>query len=398
MAAPAFCRALGVAVAAAAPALTAASPARAANVSIINFNDDLATASTDIKNFGTTYQTEGNARTIVEPFSLAQPWFTVNAEHYPALAGGAYVRWSNTADISPPIPLRRIQGTHPQSPNRVQMQFQGMTRSDSSVASAEARVLTVVPQSRFNALSTGRVAFDSASFLSVRIAFQTNVDLRTFNWVVQDGNQWFINRTDMNFGFGVKTLTNPNAANWVPFEPTLPNFGNIPVTMGGGSPHTFTDIKAVGMLWNIVSTPGINPSNNLPLVSQVDFSSWIVNAVPFLPDPPPSSELGDFNFDGFIDAGDIDPFLEALLESAPYAEFIANYGSAYTAQYGGTLTPDVVVAFGDFDANGIFDAGDIDPFVEAVLSSRPGMSAIPEPAALGLLAPATLLLVRRRTS
>ncbi|MFN4244024.1 MAG: hypothetical protein ACK4PI_12415, partial [Tepidisphaerales bacterium] len=41
----------------------------------------------------------------------------------------------------------------------------------------------------------------------------------------------------------------------------------------------------------------------------------------------PNIVLGDFNFDGFLDAGDIDVFTEALLESAPYAEFIANYGA-----------------------------------------------------------------------
>ncbi|MFN4243312.1 MAG: hypothetical protein ACK4PI_08755 [Tepidisphaerales bacterium] len=111
----------------------------------------------------------------------------------------------------------------------------------------------------------------------------------------------------------------------------------------------------------------------------------------------PAYVLGDFNFDGFLDAGDIDVFTEALLESAPYAEFIANYGALFTTQYGGTLTPELVVAFGDFDNNSIFDADDIDPFIEAVLaSSRPGASSIPEPATLGLLAPAALLLARRR--
>ncbi|MFN4244335.1 MAG: hypothetical protein ACK4PI_13995 [Tepidisphaerales bacterium] len=110
----------------------------------------------------------------------------------------------------------------------------------------------------------------------------------------------------------------------------------------------------------------------------------------------PSFILGDFNFDGIFDSDDIDPFLEALLEDTPYANFIAAYGSLFTAQYGGTLTPELVVAFGDFDSNSIFDAEDVDLFVSAVLSARPGASSIPEPAMLGLLAPAALLLSRRR--
>ncbi|MFN4243313.1 MAG: hypothetical protein ACK4PI_08760 [Tepidisphaerales bacterium] len=111
----------------------------------------------------------------------------------------------------------------------------------------------------------------------------------------------------------------------------------------------------------------------------------------------PQLVLGDFNFDGFLDAGDIDVFTEALLEDNPYANFIAAYGAAFTAQYSGTLTPAIIVALGDFDNNSLFDADDIDPFIEVVLSSsRPGDSVIPEPAAAGLLVPAMALVLRRR--
>ncbi|MFN4241667.1 MAG: lamin tail domain-containing protein [Tepidisphaerales bacterium] len=135
--------------------------------------------------------------------------------------------------------------------------------------------------------------------------------------------------------------------------------------------------------WRLATNPGnvFWTSNSTP---------GTIPVLPFL--------AGDFSFDGILDAGDVDLFTEALLESAPYTNFIATYGDLFTAQYATTLTPELVVFFGDFDGNGVFDADDIDPFTDAVLAagSRPGASSIPEPAMLGLLAPAALLLSRRR--
>ncbi|MFN4242745.1 MAG: beta strand repeat-containing protein [Tepidisphaerales bacterium] len=107
---------------------------------------------------------------------------------------------------------------------------------------------------------------------------------------------------------------------------------------------------------------------------------------------------GDFNFDGLLDAQDIDVFIDALLEGDPYDSFIAANASIYFQQYDEVLTQAGVVFLGDFDANGQFDAEDIDPFVAALLQAggRPGASVIPEPALLGMLAPVSLLAVRRR--
>lgn len=135
--------------------------------------------------------------------------------------------------------------------------------------------------------------------------------------------------------------------------------------------------------WRLATNPGnvFWTSNSTP---------GTIPVLPFL--------AGDFSFDGLLDAGDIDPFIEAVIEAAPFDAFIATYGPAFTAQYNATLTPALVVFFGDFDGNGVFDASDIDLFAEAVISagSRPGASVIPEPAALGMLVPAAFLATRRR--
>lgn len=155
--------------------------------------------------------------------------------------------------------------------------------------------------------------------------------------------------------------------------------------------------------WNMIFGP--SDWNVTANGASGDTGTFVINGLSFAP----NVVLGDFDFNGFLDAGDIDVFTAALLESAPFAAYIAEFAAAYAAQYGGTLTEEIVVAFGDFDGNGVFDAEDVDLFIEAVLgsSSRPGLdgaragrgpnvAAIPEPAALGLLAPLGLLMGRRR--
>lgn len=109
---------------------------------------------------------------------------------------------------------------------------------------------------------------------------------------------------------------------------------------------------------------------------------------------------GDFSMDGLLDPADIDPFVAALLEGQPYAQFVADHGDAFDLRYGVELTPDVVRQLGDINNDGVFDSDDIDPFLELVQgsSARPGAAAIPEPATLGLLALPMMLAVRRTRS
>jgi hypothetical protein len=124
-----------------------------------------------------------------------------------------------------------------------------------------------------------------------------------------------------------------------------------------------------------------------------DTGNYIINGLTLAP----SFVLGDFNFDGGVDASDIDPFVVAANEGDPFAAYIASFQAAFAALYPGqTLTPDIINTIGDFNGDGGVDASDIDPFVVFANNGGSGIAAIPEPAALGLLAPMGLLLTRRR--
>jgi hypothetical protein len=115
------------------------------------------------------------------------------------------------------------------------------------------------------------------------------------------------------------------------------------------------------------------------------------------PGAGPSFVLGDFNFDGGVDASDIDPFVLAANEGDPFEAYIAASQSAFEALYPGqTLTSTIVNQIGDINGDGGLDSSDIDPFVPFANNGGARVSAIPEPAALGLLAPMGLLLARRR--
>lgn len=117
----------------------------------------------------------------------------------------------------------------------------------------------------------------------------------------------------------------------------------------------------------------------------------------------PNVVAGDFNFDGVGDFGDLDGALALLDEADPFAAYIAANGAAFLAQYGRTLTVADLIAMGDFNSDTAFDFGDLDgylAFLDAGGSGTPSGPAsfgvVPEPAALGLLAPVGVLMSRRR--
>jgi hypothetical protein len=113
--------------------------------------------------------------------------------------------------------------------------------------------------------------------------------------------------------------------------------------------------------------------------------------------PAPEFVVGDFNFDGGVDASDIDPFVVVANEGGDFATFIAANQAAFEALYPGqTLTPEILNSIGDFNGDEGLDSSDIDPFVPFANNGGARISPIPEPAALGLLAPIGLLLRRRR--
>jgi hypothetical protein len=114
---------------------------------------------------------------------------------------------------------------------------------------------------------------------------------------------------------------------------------------------------------------------------------------------PPEFVVGDFNFDGGIDASDIDPFVVAANEGGPYAGFISQASAAFASLYPGqSLTPEIVDLIGDINGDGGLDSSDIDPFVPFANNGGARVTAIPEPgsAAILLVALGGGLLRRRK--
>jgi len=92
-----------------------------------------------------------------------------------------------------------------------------------------------------NGASATGVAFDPNSSLSYSLALAGAVA----RFIVQDGSTYYV--SNLNFGSST-TLTDPdNSTTWATYLPTEPP-SSLPFDASGAtfSPHTFTDIQAVG--------------------------------------------------------------------------------------------------------------------------------------------------------
>ncbi len=92
--------------------------------------------------------------------------------------------------------------------------------------------------------------------------------------------------------------------------------------------------------------------------------------------------VGDMNFDGVVDTGDVAPFVLALTDP-----------EAYQSQFG--VDEATMIAAGDINEDGALDTGDVAPFVQLLVGDD--TAAVPEPGSLALLAAAgAIALMRRR--
>jgi hypothetical protein len=145
-------------------------------------------------------------------------------------------------------------------------------------------------------------------------------------------------------------------------------------------------------------------ASGVPSFSTHNFDAGLTNAVRSalsisFANVAPAFVLGDFNFDGGVDASDIDPFVLAANEGDPFEAYITSSQAAFEALYPGqTLTSTIVNQIGDINGDGGLDSSDIDPFVPFANNggARGGVSVIPEPGSIGLLLAAVPFVVRRR--
>ena len=119
----------------------------------------------------------------------------------------------------------------------------------------------------------------------------------------------------------------------------------------------------------------------LPLQIAFDHSAadFSVNIGHFLP--------GDFNRDDHVDASDIAPMIEALVDP-----------SDYKTTYDPNLSDDQMQLIGDVDGDGQFTNGDLQALLDLINSGGGSTDPVPEPASLVLLAFGALFMLSRRTS
>ncbi|MEX2546015.1 MAG: hypothetical protein WD316_12875 [Phycisphaeraceae bacterium] len=88
--------------------------------------------------------------------------------------------------------------------------------------------------------------------------------------------------------------------------------------------------------------------------------------------------VGDMNLDGVVDAVDVAPFVQALTDPA-----------AYQAEHGVAPVP-----VGDINGDGVLDAVDVAPFVQLLVGAE--SASVPEPTSGGVLTVGALMLLPRR--
>jgi len=239
----------------------------------------------------------------------------------------------------------------------------------------------VISVSRDNFLAATSVSFDLTM-----LASQLGSDGATFEGFAQV-NEFVINDTggafvQRNFGSGLGTDTFGRNGQWGGQDGTRTltwNLDNYPAPPSAPGltykQHLTNNPQITGVVfWVPVQAGGTGVSSSATFY----FDNWRFST-------PDAFLKGDFNFDGEVLDSDISLFVSAL--TGDFASLIAQFPTRSEADF---------TFIGDFNGDGEVLDSDITGFVAALLGGGGRVGVIPEPAALGLLAPMGLLVARRR--
>lgn len=175
-----------------------------------------------------------------------------------SLRGGTRIEYTGGNNTTATSNLRRSIVT---GNNEINNQF---TLQNTTNVGADVQQLGLVFKADFEALNLTSVSFDNTSSLSIRVRGFGNTDSFSFNWVVKNGDDYYMN-TAPSTGTGDRTITlnDPNSALWSIFDPTA-NSGDlsgVSSLTSGGSAFTFDNIEAVGWYKELSGTDSVGTAN-----------------------------------------------------------------------------------------------------------------------------------------
>ncbi len=216
------------------------------------------------------------------------------------------------------------------------------------------------------------------------VAFNTALDNKSFQWVVRNGDTYYINRDSANTGgFGTFSLSNPNEASWEVIDPTtMSGLADISIEVTDGSTVTFDDVQGVGFF----STLSYDPTDDIvsvfdqfsqftvtktAAVESITYDEWIAMFTENTSDPTAARD-GDLDGDGcnnlaeFMFGGDpTDPLSKNLFE-----DFIISEGRMYyllsVRQNSGSGEVVDFVASGDLNVVSTTGFGDVEGTILAL--------------------------------